>query len=275
MPAAYQTATSRPDTASAPYRTLESLTAPLAEIARRSASLIACEPGRFELAGRSYELPRYLFIGPAGGAEPLRIGIFAGLHGDEPAASFALLRFVQLLERDPQIARGYCLFLYPVCNPTGFEDNTRHNRSGQDLNRAFWRNSGQPEVKLLESELLAHVFHGIISLHTDDTSHGVYGYAHGPVLTRELLQPALAAAGELLPLNQDGVIDGFRARDGIIRNGHEGVLRAPPGVRPCPFEVILETPHQASHYLQEAALAVALRTILDEYRTFIAHAANL
>lgn len=275
MKTAYQAASSRPPAPRSSPRQLDAITAPLAEIAGRSSSLVAGSPGRFELAAQTYELPRFLFLGPAGGAEPIRIGIFAGIHGDEPASSFALLRFVQLLEVNPEIARGYCLFLYPVCNPTGYADNTRHNRNGKDLNREFWRHSRQPEIRLLESELTAHAFHGIISLHTDDTSHGVYGYAHGAVITRHLLQPALAAAGEFLPVNNDGLIDGFRARDGIIRDRFEGVLRAPPASKPRPFEVILETPHEAPQFLQETALAAALRAILDEYRGFISHAANL
>jgi hypothetical protein len=264
------------DTASRPRRrSLEVLTAPLDDIARDSASLCVCPPGRFELAGQSHVLPRYLFLGPQGGAEPLRVGIFAGIHGDEPAGSFALLRFVRLLETNPEIARGYSLFLYPVCNPTGFEDNTRQNRNGQDLNREFWRSSLESEVRLLQSELWAHAFHGIISLHTDDTSDGLYGYAYGAVLTRHLLAPALAAAAEFLPVNQKQLIDGFPAREGIIREGFEGVLRPPPGIRPRPFEVILETPHHAPQYLQEAAFVVALRTILDEYRQFIAYSQYL
>jgi hypothetical protein len=275
MPTAYQTTSWRQPVARSALRSLEALTAPLDEIARHSTSLIACQPGRFELAGQSHALPRYLFLGPQGGAEALRVGIFAGVHGDEPAGSFALLRFVRVLEEKPEIARGYCLFLYPVCNPTGFEDNTRHSRSGEDLNRAFWRNSRQPEVRLLQSELWSHAFNGIISLHTDNTSDGVYGYAHGALLTRHLLGPALAAASEFLPLNQEDLIDGFRARDSIIRAGYEGMLCAPPGMKPRPFEVILETPHHAPQYLQEAALAVALRTILNEYRHFIAYAQNL
>ena len=275
MPTATQTTPSRGHADQSPHRSLDLITGPLSEISRRCASLTVCEPGRFELAGQSHELPRYMFLGPTGGTEPLRIGIFAGLHGDEPAASFALLRFVRLLEDNPEIARGYCLFLYPVSNPTGFVDNTRHNRDGKDLNREFWRNSRQPEIRLLESELCSHAFHGIISLHTDDTSDGLYGYAHGAVITQHLLGPALAAAAHFLPRNQGEVIDGFRARDGIIRASYEGVLRALPGVKPRPFEVILESPHHAPHFLQEAALAVALHTILDEYRKFIAYAQNL
>jgi murein peptide amidase A len=275
MPTAYQTTPMRQPAARSARRSIEALTAPLDETARHSTSLIACQPGRFEQGGQSLALPRYLFIGPQGGAGPLRVGIFAGIHGDEPASSFALLRFVKLLEEKPAMARGYCLFFYPVCNPTGFEDNTRDNRVGKDLNREFWRNSRQPEVRLLESELLAHAFNGIISLHTDDTSDGVYGYAHGALHTRYLLGPALAAATEFLPMNQNGTIDGFRARDGIIREGYEGVLHAPPGIKPRPFEVTLETPHHAPQFLQEAALAVALCKILEEYRQFIAYAQNL
>ena len=275
MLTAYHTTQLRQPAAPSARRSLEALTGPLDEIGRHSTSLIACPPGRFESGGQSHALPRYLFLGPQGGAEPLRVGIFAGVHGDEPAGSFALLRFVRLLEERPDIARGYCLFLYPVCNPTGFEDNTRSNRNGRDLNREFWRDSRQPEVRLLESELSSHAFNGIISLHTDNTSGGIYGYAHGALLTRYLVGPALAAAGEFLPVNQNSTIDGFRARNGIIREGYEGVLRTPPGIKPRPFEVILETPHDAPQYLQEAALTAALRAILDEYRAFIAHAANL
>jgi protein MpaA len=58
--------------------------------------------------------------------------------------------------------------------PDRIEDRTRQSRSGKDLNREFWRNSSEPEVKLLQSEIVAHAFDGIISLHTDDTSRGFY-----------------------------------------------------------------------------------------------------
>lgn len=258
-----------------PSRSLDLITGPLDEIARDSASFMACEPVRFDLAGQTHALPRYMFIGPQGGGEPMRIGLFAGIHGDEPAATFALLRFVRWLEEDPELARGYCLFLYPVLNPTGFADNTRHNRNGKDLNREFWRDSGEPEVRLLELELRTQNFAGLISLHADDTSDGLYGYAHGALVTEHLLRPALDAAAQFLPRNRGEVIDGFGARDSVISDGPEGVLRAPPALKPRPFEVILETPNQAPQYLQEAALVVALCSILGEYRKFIAHAQSL
>lgn len=209
-------------------RSISDLLAPLERTGARSTSLIPNHGATFESGGQRHELPRYLFIGGKGGGEPLRIGIFAGVHGDEPEGVHALLKFVSLLERQPELATGYCLFLYPVCNPTGFEDRTRLSRSGKDINREFWRGSTEPEVRLLQSELVAHSFDGIISLHTDDTSHGFYGYAHGATLAKNLIKPALEAASEFLPVNQLEIIDGFRARKGVIRDGFEGVLSAPP-----------------------------------------------
>jgi murein peptide amidase A len=258
-----------------PRRSLEQELAPLDRLAADSPGLLANRNARFEIDGETYELPRYLFIGPQGGGDVIRVGLFAGIHGDEPEGVHALVRFLTLLQRDPQLATGYCLFVYPVCNPTGYEDRTRQSRNGRDLNREFWRDSNEPEVKLLQSELTAHAFHGIISLHTDDTSDGFYGYAHGATLTKDLVEPALEAVEQLLPRNGSDVIDGFRARGGIIRDTYEGVLRAPPGIRPRPFEIILETPQSPPTFLKEAALVVALQTILSRYPEFIAYAPNL
>jgi murein peptide amidase A len=256
-------------------RSISELLAPLDKLAAGSPSLVANHGAQFSNGGASYELPRYLFIGPKGGDDTIRLGIFAGIHGDEPEGVHALIQFLSMLERKPELATGYCLFIYPVCNPTGFEDRTRFARSGKDLNREFWNGTVEPEVKLLQSELVSHAFHGIVSLHTDDTSHGFYGFAHGAILTKNLIEPALQAAEQFLPRNGNETIDGFRARNGIIRDTYPGVLSAPPKLRPRPFEIILETPQTPPSYLKEAALVAALRMILTRYREFIAYAPNL
>lgn len=244
-------------------------------MAAESPNLVADHGAQFKSDGQVYELPRYLFIGPKGGDDMIRVGLFAGIHGDEPEGVHALIQFLTLLEQKPELAAGYCLFAYPVCNPTGYEDRTRHARCGKDLNREFWNGSAEPEVSLLQSELVAHSFHGIISLHTDDSSQGFYGFAHGATLTRNLVEPALQAAEHFLPRNGNETIDGFRARNGIIRDTYPGVLSAPPKMRPRPFEIILETPQVPPNYLKEAALVAALRMILTRYREFIAYAPNL
>ena len=256
-------------------RSLADLIAPLEKIAATSPNLVANHDARFDVDGESYELPRYLFVGPRGGDTPIRVGIFAGVHGDEPEGVHAVVQFIQLLESHPELATGYYLSFYPVCNPTGFEDATRHTRSGRDLNREFWKNSTEPEVRLLEAELQSRSFQGLISLHTDDTSVGFYGFARGATLTKSLIQPALRAAEKFLPRDERPVIDGFPARDGIVHHCYDGILSAPPKLRPRPFEIILETPSAPPEYMKELAFVAALQTILAEYSKFIAYAPNL
>ena len=256
-------------------RSIADLLAPLDTLVATSPSFVRQTGNSFEIGDERYELPRYLFIGPKGGDAPLRIAVFAGIHGDEPEGTHAAVQFLKLLETRPELAAGYALSVYPICNPTGFEDDTRHSRREKDLNREFWKNSAEPEVRLLQADLTSRSFHGIISLHTDDTAAGVYGIVRGATLTKHLIEPALQAAEEFLPRDPRAIIDGFKAREGVVRECYEGVLSAPPKVRPRPFEIILETPKLPPSFLKEAALVRALASILSEYRKFISYAQNL
>lgn len=231
--------------------------------------------GVFESDGVRYAIPRYVLRGPQTNVPSRRIGLFAVLHGDEPAGADALLRLLQSCLETPELAAGYDLVCYPVCNPTGLEDGTRHNRAGADLNREFWRGSAHPEVRILERELQRQRFDGIIALHADDTSDGVYGYAHGRELNENLVVPALRAAEVLIPCNLESVIDGFAARAGIINQCFEGVLRPSAEQHPQPFEIIFETPGRVEVDLQAAAAELAVRAILAEYRAFISYAQGI
>jgi len=260
----------------APHRrSVQRLLQPLDHLVGQSSRFIGASHGHFQRDGLSYSLPRYLYVGPKGGGDVLRIGIFATIHGDEPEGALALPRFVQALERQPEIAEGYALFIYPVCNPTGFEDNTRNARSGRDLNREFWKQTDQPEVRFLESEIWMQSFHGIITLHSDDTSHGLYGFVKGNVLSKHLIQPALLEAGRFLPRNHGARIDGFNAESGVIHDGYPGMLQSIPGMAHPPFEITLETPQLAPLHRQVNALVAALQTILVEYRYLQAIAQNI
>lgn len=244
----------------------------LAEVCREVVGTVA---GSFESGAKSYTIPRFVFHGPATNVPPIRLGFFALLHGDEPAGALGLQRFLNLLVDDPAPAAGYELSFYPLCNPTGYEDQTRSNRAGYDLNREFWHCSAQPEVKILEEELRTQQFDGIVALHADDTSDGLYGYTHGRVLNENLLVPALRASQHVLPINPLAVIDGFEAEDGIIEDCYQGILTPPPEQKPRPFEVIFETPAAAPMTQQVEAISCALKSVLKEYREFIAQGANL
>jgi hypothetical protein len=258
-------------------RSIKQLLLPLfLQVGTTAQSLRADSAGFWKVGEERYWLPRLIFRGGNETGEPtIRLAIFAGLHGDEPAGVHAVVDLLRELEANPFVGRAYRIHIYPLCNPTGYEDGTRHSRSGLDLNREFWRGSLEPEVGIIERELLLHKFHGIISLHSDDTSDGLYGFVRGHTMTEHLLKPALAAAEAALPVNQAAKIDGFHAVEGIIRSAYDGILTAPPGSAPAPFEIILESPHHSSMELQRRAFVLALTEILRHYRRMIAYAADI
>ena len=246
---------------------LRKLLLPLLLEVAASPYLIADSVGMWRIGKERFWMPRFIFQRTQVAKHRLRVGIFAGIHGDEPEAVLGLVDLVRGLNARPEVARDYRLFIYPVCNPGGLVDGTRHSRSGLDLNREFWQNSAEPEVRLLEAELRRQQFDGIISLHTDDTSDGVYGFAHCGAGTDNLLHEALETAHHALPRCQSELIDGFKATNAIVRKCYAGVLSAPPEQQPRPWEIILETPQRAPVDLQRQAFVLAIAMILARYRT--------
>jgi len=231
--------------------------------------------GEFTAGGRAHRVERFQFPGPGANPEPIRLGIFGGIHGDEPAATAAVRAFLRALEAEPARATGYELWLYPVINPTGCEAGRRENFAGKDLNREFWRNSAEPEVRIIERELELRRFDGLITLHADDSSEGHYGYSHGRAMEDALLRPALEAAERILPRDSRATIDGFAAREGVICDCFPGILAPPPAQRPQPFNLIFETPAGAPLADQIAAHVAALDAVLATYRGFMAYGQGL
>lgn len=260
--------------ASKERRSLQELLSPLQGL-KDSYRIFEAQTQRFEVDHDQYTIPRYLFIGPKYGSSFIRVGIFAGIHGDEVAGSLAAVELIRQLALKPELARGYELSIYPVTNPTGYEDNTRFSRRGKDLNREFWKKSREVEVQILETELNTQIFQGLISLHADDTSDGIYGFVRGASLTRDVLAPALAKASTHLPLNYSKIIDGFTAHNGIIMKGYEGILTAPPTTKQKPFEIVLETPQLAPIEKQVQAHVTAMLSMLETYHSFISYSADL
>jgi len=220
--------------------------------------------GAFRRCGREYEIHRLRYRGGDNVQEPFRLGIFGGVHGDEPAGALAVVEFLTEVLLRPAKLQGVDLICYPLCNPCGWEAGSRCNQAGVDLNREFWRDSAQPEVTIIEHELRRWRFDGLIALHADCDSPGLYAFARGPVTSEELVAPALRAAEAVLPRNHDPLIDGFRAQQGVIHDCYPGVLGPPPEQTPAPFEIILETPGRASLAAQVRAACRALLGIIGE-----------
>ncbi len=247
----------------------------LAPLRKARAPWVGAELGQWPSGTAAYAMEQFLFVGPRSGGDYLRVGIFAGIHGDETAGVLAAVRFLEEVACEPAIAHGYELYIYPLCNPTGFEDGTRHARSGRDLNREFWIGSREPEVVLLERQIRTLRFDGLIALHADDESSGLYAFALGAQVTQHVVEPALAAAERVLPVNRERTIDNFVARNGLIRKGYPGMLCAAPEVSPRPFEIVFETPHRADLGRQIDANLVFLREALGQYQQLRAVAQDL
>lgn len=256
-------------------RNIHALLAPLEELSAHSECLFSAHLGYQDSRGDSGLLPRFLFTGPGDRGSFLRVGIFAGVHGDETGGVDAAVELLRRLHDDPLPALGYELFVYPVCNPWGYSRDARWLKSGADMNREFWRGSEEIEVLVLEGQLMKLAFDGILSLHGDDTSSGLYGFAKGHQLTRHVLEPGLEAAAAFLPRNLDKSIDNFRANQGIIVDGYSGILGAPPSQKPRPFEIVLETPNATPLDLQIEAHVAATLTMLAKFRALISEAQNI
>ena len=256
-------------------RSIKELLLPLFIQVGSSDTLRADSLGFWHSGEDRFWLPRFVFQRTNITKSRIKVGLFAGIHGDEPAGILGLLDLVRELDADPLAGKEFQLGLYPLCNPSGYVDKTRHARCGLDLNRHFWNDCQEPEIRLLEAELRRQAFHGIISLHSDDTSDGMYGFVRGHTLTKHLMEPALAAAESALPRNKRALIDGFHAVEGIIHSGYGGILSTPPGSFPEPFEMVIETPQHAPMDLQRQAFVLALKSILARYREFISYAADI
>jgi murein peptide amidase A len=240
---------------------------PFLALAEACHDVLGTVAGAFEWGSQHYTIPRFSFFGPMTEARRIRVGFFALLQGNAPAGTLALQRLLNLLVDNPVIARGYELVFYPVCNPTGFEDDTRCNRAGRELNREFWRGSSEPEVKILESELQQQRFDGIVALNADETGQGLHGHAIGGKPNEQLLALALRASAGVLPLDLAGIVEGFS----VTGEKPSGELSPPPGQNPPPFEIVFETPARAPLALQVEAACQALCSVLDEGRAFISN----
>jgi hypothetical protein len=94
--------------------------------------------------------------------------ISAGIHGDEPAAVYGLLEFIENKIR--RYVPYFNFYIFPCLNPTGFETNKRKNFENFDLNRDF-KNTKSTEINLLKKYLLEKEqnYKIVLNLHEDNT----------------------------------------------------------------------------------------------------------
>jgi hypothetical protein len=255
----------------------ELLLAPLLKLAENSDSIIGGSVGEFEAAGELLCIPRFIFMGPKGGGDTIRLGIFATIGGDEPHGAKAIAGLFQKLESYSALAAGYHIYTYPICNPSGLAAGTRRNAAGQDLAAHFWRGSNQPEAYYLEREMGVHHFHGVISLGStaDAQPRFIFSGGRNSILRDAMASPAMPGSRMFLA----GAQPENAASSALIAEPPEsdaaGFLTRTDELRPVPFEINFEIPRRAPQRTQIIWMANALKSILDSYRALLAIRQNI
>jgi murein peptide amidase A len=188
----------------------------------------------------------------------------AGVHGDEAAPVTALLEWAEgniaLLQRESFV-------LVPLFNPAGLQANTRADEHGQDLNRCF-QDAAHPHLAGWHRAMLGRRFRAAVMLHEDYDAQGVYAYELSGLNGKSALscEPMLEAAAAWIPRDLRRKIDGFSARQGVIRP------RVVPGAMPgLPEALVLRQEYAAATFTFETPSEFGLlervaahRAILDQ-----------
>jgi protein MpaA len=100
------------------------------------------------------------------------VALCSGVHGDEPAAPWALLSIV----RDGLLDARFSYRVWPCTNPSGYARATRENAGGRDINRSFSRGGLTPEARTIMRYYEGTRFDLSLDLHEDFEAGGFYCY---------------------------------------------------------------------------------------------------
>lgn len=118
-----------------------------------------------------------LLVEPPPSKKPA-IALCAGVHGDEPAAPWALLSIV----RDGLLDCAFSYRIWPCTNPAGYDLGTRANADGVDVNRSYSDAGTTPESRAVIAANAGHRFVLSLDLHEDYEASGFYCYCYEPPL---------------------------------------------------------------------------------------------
>lgn len=161
--------------------------------------------------------PRTLLCGERGDYHSPLVALSAGVHGDEPAAPWALL---ELFERS-ELSDRYAIRIWPCTNPTGFANGTRENAEGVDVNRSFGRGGQTPEARAIVTANRDRKYVLSIDLHEDCDAEGFYCYEYGEAGIGRAVVDAVRAAGfpiqDLSHCDLGAPYSGTQLDDGVVR----------------------------------------------------------
>lgn len=181
---------------------------------------------RRESLGDAFGYPLWLLTPERRRGLP-RLLIASGFHGEEAAGPWAVLQMLETA--DPALFEQAEVSVLPLVNVSGFAAGRRFNRAGENPNRGFRPQldgvaaSVEGRLLLAQAARIAELgCDGVIACHEDIDVAGGYVYSYerrdAPGGFGLALRDAAAA---IVPLHQDGSVDGCPVRDGIIFNQYD------------------------------------------------------
>lgn len=242
------------------------------EVIAESPAVKIQQLGAFESGGRTYEMVVVELGTPGPGKHSVMLS--AGIHGDEPAGVEAAIRFLEENERNDDLHPRFHFVVFPCNNPTGYEQGTRENADGVDLNRQFATRYPAPEVQLITHALEGRCFDLVFEMHEDVDAPGLYLYEIAEDPDRHVGEKIIEAARAMgCPIDLRDEIEGMAAKGGLIRRRtiRFRKTRVPQAIytyRTCDGHVItLEPPASMLPFedrvkIELTALSIAIQSLL-------------
>jgi hypothetical protein len=139
--------------------------------------------------------------------------ITGGHHGEEYYAINALLEWLKRPIQNPE----FNYYVFPVCNPYGYEKNYRNNGNRQETNNDthFMKDSKVPELAVLFEEFprTADLY---LDIHGDTGKSEVYCYEHKAENLPPIAEKALLENDSIISYIKSKTIYGSSLKSGVI-----------------------------------------------------------
>ncbi|WP_375761646.1 hypothetical protein [Corallococcus exercitus] len=239
------------------------------------------EYGQVNEGGRDYPLFRLIVPGDRW------LVITSGFHGEEPAGPLTLARHLPDIVAYAK-SKGVGLRVYPCINPSGFEDGTRYNRSGEKPNNDFmryeiapgeWRgelvgdppilrwalyDGGPKETRAVRGDLARFPApDAALDIHQDNYLGGVatYAYTFGDTAAYRPLMEAAAAHATVVKSRK--VDDNAYADENGLIFFHDGSVTDWYMRQGVPYAAALETTTPTTQDACDAVNLIWIRGFID------------
>jgi hypothetical protein len=205
----------------------------------------------------SSQISRYVFEGDQWRESPIRIGVFAGLRGDDQVGPGAISTFLADLVALPHLGNNLRIYAYPIVSAASFETATPSSRSSHYIINQIGCNLLSPETYQIEREIFAIAFDGIITIRLEEEINNMRVAISDPHLHEALVDPILSSLEPFLPDIEAGDAHTCRSLTGGVRRNQR------------PFELTFRVPSSGWMGLYAIALRIALHTAVDCYRSYV------